>query len=36
MLTMVGLALAFLGLRTNPYGFDCLPEYQVLDEIPAG
>ncbi len=32
--TIVGLALAFLGQRVSP-GFDALPDYQVLDEIPA-
>ncbi|MEW6402168.1 MAG: LuxR C-terminal-related transcriptional regulator [Chloroflexota bacterium] len=34
MQTMIGLALAFLGHRTSP-GFDSLPDYQVIDEIPA-
>ncbi len=32
---MIGLMLAFLGLRTNPYTFDRLPDYEALDEIPA-
>lgn len=34
MQTVVRLALAFLGQRASP-GFDSLPDYQVLDEIPA-
>jgi LuxR family maltose regulon positive regulatory protein len=34
MRTIVGLELAFLGQRTSP-GFDILPDYHVLDEIPT-
>jgi LuxR family transcriptional regulator, maltose regulon positive regulatory protein len=35
MQTLIGLALAFLGQRISP-GLDALPDFQILDEIPAG
>jgi LuxR family transcriptional regulator, maltose regulon positive regulatory protein len=35
MQTIIGLALAFIGQRLSP-GFDTLPDFQTLDEIPSG
>ncbi|MEW6403141.1 MAG: LuxR C-terminal-related transcriptional regulator [Chloroflexota bacterium] len=32
--TMIGLALSFLGYRASP-GFDSLPDYEMLNEIPV-